>query len=93
MCIEIKESNSNLERLNIKKTDIENSSKKKNEFLQSVNEILNNNSTTEDIYKVKTERNELTKNILELCSMLKIETIPNFLKINEILSKLKNIDK
>ena len=93
MCIEIKESNSNLERLNIKKTDIENSSKKKNEFLQSVNEILNNNSTTEDIYKVKTERNELTKNILELCSMLKIETIPNFLKINEILSKLKNIDE
>ena len=85
--------NNNLEILNLKKKEVDNNSKKKNEFLQSVNEILNNNSNTEDIYKIKTERNEITKNIIELCSLLKIEVSPNSLKIDEIISKSKNIDE
>ncbi len=90
---EINEINNNLEILNLKKKEVDNNSKKKNEFLQSVNEILNNNSNTEDIYKIKTERNEITKNIIELCSLLKIEVSPNSLKIDEIISKSKNIDE
>ena len=70
-----------------KKKFFENSSKEKSKMLFSMNEILNNSSTTEDIFKIKAEKIEIEKNIRELCTTLGIGfSIDNF-AITDIIAQ------
>ena len=79
-----------IKELNKKKSEFENSSKTKSELLFQMEEITNNKSTDENIYKLKTLKSEIILQIKDLCAHLGFPCTeePEINETVEIISKM-----
>ena len=75
--LELSELESTLNILNQKRRTFDNDSKEKSFILSQMNEIISQSSTFEDIFKLKTEREETQKQIDELSKLMNLNNINN----------------
>ena len=85
-----------------KKTEFENSSKTKTELLLSMEEITNNKSTDENIYKLKNLKEEIILQIKDLCNHLGFpcteepeinETVDIIVKMGDTVNQVLEMNK
>ena len=99
---QLKEINFKTKDLITKKTQYENSSKAKAELLTSMEEITNNKSTDENIYKLKNLKEEIISQIKDLCNHLGFpcteepeinETVEIIVKMGETVNQVLEMNK
>ena len=109
MKTKLKKEESNLNEINFKvkelinkKAQFESSSKDKTELLLSMEEITNNKSTDENIYKLKNLKEEIILQIKDLCSHLGFpcteepeinETVEIIVKMGETVNQVLEMNK
>ena len=98
----LKEINFKTKDLITKKTQYENSSKAKAELLTSMEEITNNKSTDENIYKLKNLKEEIISQIKDLCNHLGFpcteepeinETVEIIVKMGDTVNQVLEMNK
>ena len=98
----LKDINFKTKDLITKKTQYENSSKAKTELLTSMEEITNNKSTDENIYKLKNLKEEIISQIKDLCNHLGFpcteepeinETVEIIVKMGETVNQVLDMNK
>ena len=98
----LKDINFKTKDLITKKTQYENSSKAKTELLTSMEEITNNKSTDENIYKLKNLKEEIISQIKDLCNHLGFpcteepeinETVEIIVKMGETVNQVLEMNK
>ena len=98
----INETNFKIKELIKKKTEFENSSKTKTELLLSMEEITNNKSTDENIYKLKNLKEEIISQIKDLCNHLGFpcteepeinETVDIIVKMGDTVNQVLEMNK
>ena len=98
----LKDINFKTKDLIIKKTQYENSSKAKTELLTSMEEITNNKSTDENIYKLKNLKEEIISQIKDLCNHLGFpcteepeinETVEIIVKMGDTVNQVLDMNK
>ena len=99
---QLKEINFKTKDLITKKTQYENSSKAKAELLTSMEEITNNKSTDENIYKLKNLKEEIISQIKDLCNHLGFpcteepeinETVEIIVKMGDTVNQVLEMNK
>ena len=98
----MKEISFKIKDLITKKTEFENSSKTKTELLLSMEEITNNKSTDENIYKLKNLKEEIILSIKDLCNHLGFpcteepeinETVEIIVKMGDTVNQVLEMNK
>ena len=98
----MKDINFKIKDLINKKTQFENSSKIKTELLLSMEEITNNKSTDENIYKLKNLKEEIISQIKDLCNHLGFpcteepeinETVEIIVKMGDTVNQVLDMNK
>ena len=98
----INETSFKIKELINKKTEFENSSKTKTELLLSMEEITNNKSTDENIYKLKNLKEEIILQIKDLCNHLGFpcteepeinETVEIIVKMGDTVNQVLEMNK
>ena len=98
----VNETNFKIKDLMHKKAEFENSSKAKTELLLSMEEITNNKSTDENIYKLKNLKEEIILQIKDLCNHLGFpcteepeinETVEIIVKMGDTVNQVLEMNK